>query len=282
MDQKQQDSLGKLPQAGVVSETSRRELVSPEIKEEEMLEVFRKPTLNATESIEVVQEVVVADKSEADLALWNEEKVTTIESVPSKREVPNKVLIHSNDAIQNCRGRLSVECLEDVDGPWELSVFSNSGFAQYEVGCGLDLLTKQLGKQLRWKGKVNVKNSQWVTFWISAHFEDGCRDTVYLNRMVQPNPTNATWLIPTVFTPNHDGYNDSFYVQIPEPMEYEVLIVDNTGNHVFKSRNVFEKWGGNYREMPVPSGNYRLILKTRYAGEREPSTKSQVLVLKRN
>lgn len=279
------DSLGKLSQAATVINDFRPELASQE-KEKRVI----------NSEINVISEVpnVAVVETVPQMPLPNTERkipgiVTSEKGEDMNEKSTEKLLVpmHSNNrinsaSVKDCSGRLKVDFEDDILGPWQMHVTSNSGFAKYQIGCESDKLNTYTGSKLDWKGNLNVKNNQWLNFWVTAHFEDGCRDTFRKSCLVKVDPQQTQWMIPTVFTPNKDGFNDSFYVQITKPMEFEMMISDHAGNVVFQAIDSRAKWDGSYQNSPVPSGSYRITLKTKYLGEKSPTVKTQMLLLKRN
>ncbi|AEA44021.1 HYR domain-containing protein [Fluviicola taffensis] len=69
---------------------------------------------------------------------------------------------------------------------------------------------------------------------------------------------DASFNIPTVFTPNHDGSNDQFI--IPNLYETypdcEVTIINRWGAKVFQSTGYSEPWDGTYKGDDLPLGTY--------------------------
>ncbi len=186
------------------------------------------------------------------------------------------------NAVKNnpCKNRFKVELDPDVIGPQEWAFKLSGDMAKYEWGTGDLKLGASLGQTWDWKGPAYVKKSQELQFWFRSHFIDGCRDTQWLQRWVSPQFQGFEELIPTVFTPNNDGYNDSFYVQMGEPFEYHVIIRDARGKPVFESENFREKWSGKVGTQRCESGVYRVWLQRRYWGDKEAEVKTFNLELR--
>ena len=63
--------------------------------------------------------------------------------------------------------------------------------------------------------------------------------------------------VPTAFSPNGDGLNDTFGA-VGEGIEtYKLTIYNRWGEVVFASHNVDQKWDGAYKGSPVPFGAYK-------------------------
>lgn len=90
------------------------------------------------------------------------------------------------------------------------------------------------------------------------HTHDFCGATQDTLRIQLNNCGEATFDIPTVFTPNHDGDNDLFII----PNLYEtypdckVTIINRWGSRVFESTGYSEPWDGTFKGDDLPFGTY--------------------------
>ena len=62
--------------------------------------------------------------------------------------------------------------------------------------------------------------------------------------------------IPNAFTPNGDGFNDTFGVKGEGIQNYKMLIYNRWGEVIFSSTNPAEHWDGKYKDQPVEIGVY--------------------------
>ena len=62
--------------------------------------------------------------------------------------------------------------------------------------------------------------------------------------------------IPSAFTPNDDGINDSFGVKGEGIQNYHMLIFNRWGEVIYSSTNPSEHWDGKYNNEPVENGVY--------------------------
>lgn len=81
--------------------------------------------------------------------------------------------------------------------------------------------------------------------------------------------------IPTSFTPNGDGHNDTFEIFNADNQIEQLRIYSRWGEVIFESVGYDKPWDGTYKNLPVSSGSYPYIIKT--AGQ---EIKGTVLLLK--
>jgi len=62
--------------------------------------------------------------------------------------------------------------------------------------------------------------------------------------------------LPTAFTPNGDGLNDSFGAVSKGVEEYKLVIYNRFGDVIFTSTDVETKWDGKIQGDAAPSGAY--------------------------
>jgi len=70
--------------------------------------------------------------------------------------------------------------------------------------------------------------------------------------------------IPNVFTPNGDGFNDTFTIEdLPKYPENNIVIFNRWGNSVFQEKNYHNEWTGN----GLSEGTYFYILKVKSSAD---------------
>jgi len=103
-------------------------------------------------------------------------------------------------------------------------------------------------------------------------FSNGCKDSAMTKVEVSPSISISEIIIPTVFTPNGDGKNDAYYVTIPEPKNFEMMVFDKGKKMIFSTTKFRDSWNGNCFGEPCIDGNYEVVIKTQYSGEKESIT----------
>lgn len=79
---------------------------------------------------------------------------------------------------------------------------------------------------------------------------------VYSNEYIFITP--AQLYIPTAFSPNDDGNNDTFVAKGRYIVEYNLEVYDRWGNVIFESKDLETGWNGTASDgtTPAPAGNY--------------------------
>ena len=63
--------------------------------------------------------------------------------------------------------------------------------------------------------------------------------------------------LPNIFTPNNDGANDFFEINISEKQDFQIVVINHMNNVVFQSSSVDFRWDGMLPSgEPAPSGDY--------------------------
>ncbi|MFM2191978.1 MAG: hypothetical protein RLZZ118_935, partial [Bacteroidota bacterium] len=63
-------------------------------------------------------------------------------------------------------------------------------------------------------------------------------------------------VIPNAFSPNGDGINDEFAIQLPPHTNFHLRIFNRWGNEIFTSTAIQNKWNGKYKNVDVPMETY--------------------------
>lgn len=67
--------------------------------------------------------------------------------------------------------------------------------------------------------------------------------------------------LPNIFTPNNDGLNDFFTIDMSEKLDFQIVVIDQTNTVVFQSNDKNFRWDGTMMSgEPAPSGNYVYFL----------------------
>jgi gliding motility-associated-like protein len=74
-------------------------------------------------------------------------------------------------------------------------------------------------------------------------------------------------VIPNLFTPNGDGYNDTWMIEgLRSRGKYDIQIYSRQGSLLFESHDYSNDWDGRYNGTPLPNGTYYYIFRIKKAG----------------
>ena len=78
-----------------------------------------------------------------------------------------------------------------------------------------------------------------------------------MEELQEPIEVEEDFVLPNIFTPNNDGINDYFEIQMSEKLDFQIIVIDPTNKVIFQSNVVDFRWDGTLPGgEPVPSGNY--------------------------
>lgn len=81
----------------------------------------------------------------------------------------------------------------------------------------------------------------------------GCVDSV--SKVLEVSPVSTLW-IPSAFSPNGDGRNESFQIQGINLRDVEWSVFNRFGQAVFQAAGLENGWDGSYNSSPAPEGVY--------------------------
>lgn len=90
----------------------------------------------------------------------------------------------------------------------------------------------------------------------------------YCDVIILPQEGNDCFYIPSAFSPNDDGQNDTFKIYGECPVvDFELAIYDRWGNYIFQTEEIEEAWSGNWRDEAMDVGVYVYTLRIEYLDE---------------
>ncbi|MFC5271868.1 gliding motility-associated C-terminal domain-containing protein [Adhaeribacter terreus] len=108
-------------------------------------------------------------------------------------------------------------------------------------------------------GRLVTAPAKTTTYRLLVTAPTGCVFIDSLRVEVAPGDMLATAkAIPNIFTPNNDGLNDYFEVQLPEEGPYDLEVFDRDGKKVFSQKQYDNRW----KAAKLASGTYYYIITT--------------------
>lgn len=113
---------------------------------------------------------------------------------------------------------------------------------------------------IQWSNGVedwSLNNVEAGLYTLTLIDANGC----FAEDTVSMSGEEACFLLPTLFTPNSDGYNDTWNIQgMKKYPEAEVKVFARTGQLVFEQTGYSADWDGSYKGVPLPKGDYYYYL----------------------
>lgn len=142
-------------------------------------------------------------------------------------------------------------------GPVTVQFFNDSQNADsyhWDFGDGSSSEESNPSHEYNHKGTFSVK--------LTAFKNDACSIATVKSDLVEIASDNYIF-IPNTFTPNGDGINDEFIVNITNITSYHIQIFNRYGQVLYESANILNNWNGNYNNKPVPAGVYYYLVKAK-------------------
>ena len=97
---------------------------------------------------------------------------------------------------------------------------------------------------------------------VQATLKCGCK--VMSDTVVMTQPHQASFVVPSAFTPNGDGKNDVLYVKGYDIDKLTFTIYDRWGEKVFESHNISNGWGGTFNGKALNAQVFLYYLELTY------------------
>jgi gliding motility-associated-like protein len=92
-----------------------------------------------------------------------------------------------------------------------------------------------------------------TTYTVVASDQNNCSNSQQVTINVEPIPLKA--LVPTAFSPNNDGVNDSFGIITSQASHITLQVYNRWGERIFETQNG-EAWNGKQNNIPAEIGVY--------------------------
>lgn len=88
-------------------------------------------------------------------------------------------------------------------------------------------------------------------------------------------------LVPNAFSPNGDGLNDKFGVQMRStPQSFKLTIFNRWGQLIFESGNINQEWDGTFKGQMVDPGNYFYMLQFECINDKVYTKKGDITLIR--
>ncbi len=125
--------------------------------------------------------------------------------------------------------------------------------------------------------KHTFKENGTYIITLTASSKNDCFTTMTSSDLVL---SNYSILIPNAFSPNGDGVNDEFAINIVNLKKYQLQIFDRRGAMVFSTYDIFDNWKGTHKDGPVPVGAYYYVITGTGVDDKPIKKTGQVTVIR--
>jgi gliding motility-associated-like protein len=264
---------GETTQSITVNESGLYHLVIPSLNECITtssafinINVFPNPTINAGNDISIcVGESVVLSATGASNILWSNNVVNGEVFVPSNS---NEYTVIGIDPSTGCFGRDTV-LVSVLQYPIS-EIINLSGAETFYVGQTISFYSNSpIDQNYSWNfGNGNevflVENEVVSTFYeypgeylivLNSTIDGYCPtiDSLYVE-ILEKSVLDVT--PPNFFSPNGDGQNDEFYINVPENSTVKITILNRWGNFMYEINEPNGKWNGTVDGKFATEGVY--------------------------
>jgi len=191
------------------------------------------------------------------------------EAQKSKNEISS---VLGNIIENGCKNKLTLSVVESDSNGNLVNVNCNGNVKKSYLNFGDGQLVFFEGNTIAINHFYKVNSRKDFYIKLVSIFSNGCVDSAMTKVEVNPSISISEIMIPTVFTPNGDGKNDAYYITIPEPKNFEMMVFDKGKKMIFSTTKFRDSWNGNCFGEPCIDGNYEVVIKTQYSGEKESVT----------
>ncbi len=224
------------------------------------IEVAEDKELENTYSANTKEKVLKEEKSINKVASENiKVKTTSKGEIASSKSETETIQDEKTSELSSQSEIEEIQNSSNIEEVSNSSAIQNQNSEQSDMNKNSERLTNSKETPKENQSNTSSKSNNKVSENSDMAEEDKSEEEVIMEQL------NA-YPLPNVFTPNQDGKNDFFEINIQESSidGIEVAIFDRTGNLIKQWNNPFDKWDGNLADgTAAPKGLYlyQIILK---------------------
>ncbi len=159
--------------------------------------------------------------------------------------ITDSVVINQVDSISVAYTMSPVSCIDQHDGKISINVSGGNGDYSYLWSNGATM--------------PDIEELYAGTYELTVTDFMGC--TGY--QSVTVTKINIDCInIPTCFTPNGDGFNDTWHIKDAELYpEFFLEVYNRWGQVLYSLNGTYDQWDGNYKGKPLPSETYYFFVR---------------------
>ncbi len=174
----------------------------------------------------------------------------------------------TDKTFKKCPDLLSIQTTKLADNSYSLLALNAGGTVYWDVndGQGYHQSGDNIIYRIPAQSTHDIKIKAMVTY--ESHCKDSAQTIITIEKPVPGQPE-----IYDVFTPNGDGYNDTYLPLFSAaPAYFDMTIYDLNNRQLFHSDNYLVGWNGTVSGTVCNSGRYILVLVYRLSANGKPKT----------
>lgn len=174
----------------------------------------------------------------------------------------------TDKTFKKCPDLLAIQTTKLADNSYSLLALNAGGTVYWDVNDGQGY--HQSGDNIVYR--IPAHSTQDIKIKAMVTYESRCKDSAQTTIAVEiPVPGQPE--IYDVFTPNGDGYNDTYLpLFTAAPAYFDMTIYDRNNRQLFHSDNYLVGWNGTVSGTVCNSGRYVLVLVYRLSANGKPKT----------
>jgi gliding motility-associated-like protein len=155
------------------------------------------------------------------------------------------------------KAKISITKTNDINCTLGQATLSATGGVKYQWEPIIGLSTPTLSSTL-------ASPKETTTYYLQATSSNGCVSKDSIQLIVSKGYDEKSYQLPTGFTPNNDGLNDSFGVaKWGYVTDLEFSIFNRFGERIFFTTNPSNCWDGKYKGSSQDSGVFIYLIKAK-------------------
>lgn len=144
------------------------------------------------------------------------------------------------------------------------TVVAEDAEVKMQKGGSLTFRIESPYDSLVWSGGVNTETFRVINAGVYEVeiFYQGCSNSRTFTVVETEGPIDPTEGIMNLITPNGDGYNDKWLIDLLTYGPAKVSVYSRNGRQVFNSNDYQNDWDGRFNGNPLPEGTYYYMIES--------------------
>lgn len=116
------------------------------------------------------------------------------------------------------------------------------------------------------------------TITLKAFNRNGCLNTLSISNLILVDA--GSLIIPNSFSPNGDGINDFFKIDVLDIKSYTINVYNRYGEKLFSTIDMFNYWDGNHQGKSMPVGAYFYVIEATTINDKKIKQSGSITLIK--